>query len=47
MGGFKMIISTMENVPGSSVKEILGVVRGNTIRARHVGRFKDNCWRRN
>ena len=33
-----MIISTMENVPGSSVKEILGVVRGNTIRARHVGR---------
>ena len=33
-----MIISTMENVPERSVKEILGVVRGNTIRARHVGR---------
>jgi len=28
----------MENVPEKSVKEILGVVRGNTIRARHVGR---------
>ena len=33
-----MIISTMENVPERNVKEILGVVRGNTIRARHVGR---------
>lgn len=33
-----MIIATTENVPGKEVKEILGVVRGNTIRARHVGR---------
>ena len=33
-----MIITTTENVPEKNVKEILGVVRGNTIRARHVGR---------
>ena len=33
-----MITTTTENVPGKEVKEILGVVRGNTIRARHVGR---------
>jgi len=33
-----MIISTTEKVPGHEVREILGVVRGNTIRARHVGR---------
>ena len=33
-----MIISTAEAVPGREVQEILGVVRGNTIRARHVGK---------
>lgn len=33
-----MIITTTEGVPGRKVKEVLGVVRGNTIRARHVGR---------
>ncbi len=33
-----MIISTTENVPGQEVAEILGVVRGNTIRARHIGK---------
>ena len=33
-----MITTTTENVPGRNVKEIIGVVRGNTIRARHVGR---------
>ena len=33
-----MILSTAENVPGREVEEILGVVRGNTIRARHAGK---------
>ena len=33
-----MIISTVENVPGKSVKSILGVVKGSTVRARNVGR---------
>jgi uncharacterized protein YbjQ (UPF0145 family) len=33
-----MILSTTQQVPGREVTEILGVVRGNTIRARHIGR---------
>ena len=33
-----MIVTTTEVVPGREVQEILGLVRGNTIRARHVGK---------
>lgn len=33
-----MIIATTENVPGKRVTRVLGLVRGNTIRARHIGR---------
>lgn len=33
-----MIFSTTDTVPGREVQEILGLVRGNTIRARHIGR---------
>lgn len=33
-----MIITTSYDVPGQEVTEILGVVRGNTIRARAVGK---------
>lgn len=33
-----MIIVTTETIPGKKVKKALGLVRGNTIRARHVGR---------
>ena len=33
-----MIIVTTESVPGKRVVETLGLVRGNTIRARHIGR---------
>jgi uncharacterized protein YbjQ (UPF0145 family) len=32
-----MIIVTTDGVPGKTVKQVLGLVRGNTIRARHVG----------
>lgn len=32
-----MIVSTTENVPGHAITEILGVTRGNVIRAKHVG----------
>ncbi|MBD3335864.1 MAG: heavy metal-binding domain-containing protein [Candidatus Eisenbacteria bacterium] len=32
-----MIIVTTESVPGREIAETLGVVRGNTIRARHLG----------
>ncbi len=33
-----MIVSTSEAVEGHRVVRTLGLVRGNTIRARHVGR---------
>jgi uncharacterized protein YbjQ (UPF0145 family) len=32
-----MIIVTTEEISGKTVKEHLGLVRGNTIRARHLG----------
>lgn len=34
----KIIISTGENIPNKQVIEILGVVRGSTVRARNIGR---------
>ena len=33
-----MIVSTTESVAGHRVVKTLGLVRGNTIRARHIGR---------
>jgi uncharacterized protein YbjQ (UPF0145 family) len=33
-----MIVTTTMEVPGHRLVETLGLVRGNTIRARHVGR---------
>ncbi len=33
-----MIQSTTEHIPGREVIEVLGVVQGNSVRARHVGR---------
>ena len=33
-----MIVATTENVPGHRVVRVLGLVRGNTIRARHLGK---------
>ncbi len=32
-----MIISTIENIPGKRIVKSVGLVRGNTVRARHVG----------
>lgn len=34
----KIIVTTMNDLPGRKVKEILGVVRGNTVRSRNIGR---------
>ena len=34
----EIITSTTSKIPGKKVVKILGVVKGNTIRARHVGR---------
>jgi len=42
-GGIKikmreMIVTTTSEVPGKKIVKILGVARGNTVRARNVGR---------
>lgn len=33
-----MIVTNTETVAGREIAEILGVVRGNTVRAKHVGK---------
>jgi len=33
-----MIISNTESIPGRNIVEFYGVVTGNTVRAKHVGR---------
>ena len=33
-----IIVTTGSEIPGKRVKEVLGVVRGNTVRARNIGR---------
>ena len=33
-----MIITNMESVPGRAISKHFGLVQGNTIRAKHVGR---------
>ena len=34
----KMLVVTSPTIPGKKVVRVLGLVRGNTIRARHVGK---------
>ncbi len=33
-----IMVVTSENIPGKQVVEVKGLVRGNTIRSRHIGR---------
>jgi len=33
-----MIITTTDSVPGKEITEIIGVAKGNTIRAKHIGK---------
>ena len=33
-----MIVVTTDTVPGKSIVKTLGLVRGNTVRARHIGK---------
>lgn len=33
----KILITTTDEIKGREISEVLGLVRGNTIRARHVG----------
>ncbi|MAG38229.1 hypothetical protein CMI45_02500 [Candidatus Pacearchaeota archaeon] len=36
--GKEIIISTTAEIPGKKVSAVLGVVKGNTVRARNIGR---------
>ncbi|MBS3082065.1 heavy metal-binding domain-containing protein [Candidatus Pacearchaeota archaeon] len=33
-----MIVTTSEGIAGKKIKKIIGVVRGNTVRSRNIGR---------
>lgn len=33
-----MILTTTEHIPGKEITAILGIARGSTVRARHIGR---------
>lgn len=33
-----VIVTTGENIPGKEIVAVLGVVRGNTVRTRNIGR---------
>ena len=33
-----MILCSTDTIPGKTITKVLGLVRGNTIRARHMGR---------
>jgi len=33
-----MIITTSDNIPGKKILRTIGLVKGNTIRARHIGK---------
>ncbi len=33
-----MIVTTTDAIPGYTIAETLGIVRGSTVRARHIGR---------
>lgn len=33
-----MIVTTTETIPNREINQILGVARGSTVRARHIGR---------
>ena len=33
-----IIVTTTEEIPGKKVKQVLGIVRGSTVRARNIGR---------
>lgn len=33
-----MIVVNIDYIPGREIKEVLGLVRGNTIQAKHIGK---------
>jgi len=38
VGDKKMLLLTINEIPGQEVTEVLGLVKGNTIRAKHLGK---------
>ncbi len=38
MSKAKMLMTTADDLPGYEITQVLGIVQGNTVRARHVGR---------
>ena len=34
----EIIVTTGNDVPGKKIKKVLGIVRGNTVRSRNIGR---------
>src|SRR3989338_6399693 len=32
-----IIVTTGNDIPGKTIKKVLGIVRGNTVRTRHIG----------
>lgn len=34
----QILVTTTEEIPGKKISEIIGVVRGSTVRARNIGR---------
>lgn len=34
----EIIVTTANEIPGRKIKKIIGIVRGNTVRSRNVGR---------
>ena len=34
----EIIVTTGNEIPGKQIKQILGIARGNTVRARNIGR---------
>ncbi|MFP6581250.1 MAG: YbjQ family protein [Candidatus Hydrogenedentota bacterium] len=33
-----MVLSNIDSIPGKNIVEFIGLVQGNTIRAKHIGR---------
>ena len=33
-----MIFTTTETIPGKEIREVLGVVSGNVVQSKHIGR---------
>ncbi len=37
-GNQEVLLATSDQVPGRTIAKVLGLVRGNSVRARHLGR---------